>query len=88
MAADTFIEQHGCFKVDWCCLRAEACPQGYVDLKEIRILAVVGDERCENHLGRKGKGSFSLYIREGLVMPNFYPNWNKGKGKQVNIPVL
>jgi len=54
----------------------------------MRILAVVGDERCENHLGRKGKGSFSMYIREGLVIPNFGPNWIQEKGKQVNIPVL
>jgi len=54
----------------------------------IRILAVVGEKRCESHRGRKGKGSFSMEIREGLVMPNLGPNWTYGKGKQVNIPVL
>ncbi len=62
-------------KLDWCCVRIEACFEEHVDLILIRILAVVGYERCENHLGRKGKGSFSMYIREGLVIPKFYPNW-------------
>lgn len=47
-----------------------------MDLILKRILTVVGDERCENHLGLKGKGSFSMYIKEGLVIPNHSPNWN------------
>ena len=75
-------------KLDWRRARVEACLEGYVDLVLMRILAVVGDERCENHLGRKGKGSFSMYIREGLVIPKFDPNWIQVKGKLVNIPVL
>ena len=59
-----------------------------MDLIKIRILAVVGNERCESHRGRKGKGFFSMLIREELVIPNQYPNWMNEKGKQVNIPVL
>ena len=69
-------------------MRAEASLEGLVDLTVIRILAVVGDKRCENHRRRKGKGSFSMQIREGLVIPKFGPNWIQVKGKQVNIPVL
>ena len=45
-----------------------------MDLTLKRILAVVGDKRCENHLGVKGKGFFSMYIREELVTPNHYLN--------------
>ena len=75
-------------KLDWRCVGVEACLEGCVDPIPMRILAVVGDERCENHLGRKGKGSFSMYIREGLVIPKFGPNWIQVKGRRVNIPVL
>lgn len=59
-----------------------------MDLVEIRILVVVGDEHCEIQCGRKGKGSISLNVRNGLVMPKFGPNWVQVKGKLVNTPVL
>ena len=29
-----------------------------------------------------------MYIRKGLVIPKFGPNWIQVKGKQVNIPAL
>lgn len=57
--------------------------EGVVDLIEIRILAVVGNERCENHRGRKGKGFFSMLIREELVIPNRNPNWVMRKGNRL-----
>jgi len=69
-------------------MRVEGILEGILDLIVTRILAVVGNKWCASHHRRKGKGSFSMYIREGLVIPNFYPNWIKEKGKQVNIPVL
>ena len=50
--------------------RAEACLRGYVDLSGMRILAVVGSERCENQCHRKGKGSLTMQISQGLVDPN------------------
>ena len=54
-----------------------------VDLIGIRILAVVGNERCESHRGRKGKGFFSMLIREELVIPNLNPNWTMRKGSRL-----
>ena len=68
--------------------RAEAGPRGYVDRLEKRILAVVGAEKCKSHFRRKGKGSLAMQISQGLIDPNHTPNRRKGKGKQVNIPVL
>ena len=50
--------------------RAEACLRGYVDLSGMRILAVVGSEHCENQCHRKGKGSLTMQISQGLVDPN------------------
>ena len=62
------------YKVGRYRIRVEANSEELVDLILIRILTVVGDERCENHLGLKGKGFFSMYIREELVIPNFHLN--------------
>ena len=69
-------------------VRTEACSRGYVDLAGKRILVVVGSEHGENPCHRKGKGSLTMQISQGLVEPNQSPNWSNGKGKQVNIPVL
>ena len=51
-------------------VRAEACPRGCVDLMEMRILVVVGSEQSENLCHRKGKGSLTMQISQGLVGPN------------------
>ena len=59
-----------------------------VDLVEMKILAVVGSEQSENLCHRKGKGSLTMSISQGLVDPNQALNVSNGKGKQVNIPVL
>ena len=68
--------------------RAEACLKKYVDRLELRILAVVGTKHCENQCHRKGKGSLTMQISQGVIDPNQVHNSNNGKGKQVNIPVL
>ena len=49
---------------------------------------VVGSEQSENLCHRKGKGSLTIQISQGLVNPNPTHNSQLGKGKQVNIPVL
>ena len=55
----------------------------------MRILVIVGTERSENLRHRKGKGSFPMQIREGVVDPKRAPSWSVfAKGKPVNIPVL
>ena len=69
---------------DW----AEVCMKIYMDQFEKKILAVVGTEQCENHCHRKGKGSLTMQISQGLIGPNLIPNRKKRKGKQVKIPVL
>ena len=50
--------------------RVEACPRGFVDFVGMRILVVVGSEQSENLCHRKGKGSLTMYISQGLVDPN------------------
>ena len=55
---------------------------------EMKILAVVGLQQCENHCHRKGKGSLTMQISQGLVDPNLIPNRSLEKGKEVNIPLL
>ena len=59
-----------------------------LDRLEMRILAVVGSKQSENLCHRKGKGSLTMSINQGLVNPNCSHNLRNGKGKQVNIPVL
>lgn len=54
----------------------------------MKILAIVGTEYCENQYHRKGKGSLTMQISQGLVDPNCSSNRTNRKGKQVNIPVL
>ena len=49
---------------------------------------VVGAVQCENHCHRKGKGSLTMKISQGVIDPNLTPNRREGKGQQVNIPVL
>jgi len=66
----------------------EACLKRDVDRFEKRILVVVGTEQCEKHCHRKGKGSLTMQISQGVIDPNLAPNRSNGKGKQVNIPVL
>lgn len=71
---DTIIYTKYVYKVGRSKIRIEASSKELVDLILKRILVVVRDERCENHLGLKGKGFFSMYIREELVIPNFHLN--------------
>ena len=59
-AADTMVQTHGVCEVGRCLAGVEASLKGGVDLAGIRILAVVGVERCESHLPRRGKGSLPL----------------------------
>jgi hypothetical protein len=59
-----------------------------MDLIEKRMLAVVGSKQSESLCHRKGKGSLTTQIGQGLVDPNHAHNMSNGKGKQVNIPVL
>ena len=68
--------------------RAEASSRELVDLAEMKILAVVGSEQIENICHRKGKGSLTMFVSQGLVGPNHRPNWANGKGRTVNIPLL
>ena len=68
--------------------RQEARPRGRVDLAEMKILAVVGSEQLENSCHRKGKGSLTMFISQGLAGPNQSPSWAYGKGITVNIPLL
>ena len=44
--------------------------RGYMNRLEMKILAVVGSEYCENQYRRKGKGSLTMQISQGLVSPN------------------
>jgi hypothetical protein len=74
--------------VDWRPGWVEASARAGVDRLGMRILAVVRTERCENHRHRKGKGSLTMQISQGLIDPNRSRKSSKGKGKQVNIPVL
>ena len=67
---------------------AEACLKRCVDRLGMKILAVVGTEYCENQYRRKGKGSLTMQISQGVIDPNPSPNRRQGKGKQVNIPAL
>ena len=69
---------------DW----IEVCLRRCMDQSELRILAVVGAEQSENLCRRKGKGSLTMQISQGVIDPNQRPNRSYGKGKQVNIPVL
>ena len=59
-----------------------------MDRVEMKILAVVGTEQSEILCHRKGKGSLTMQISQGLADPNLHRNSAAGKGKQVNIPVL
>ena len=40
----------------------------------------------ENPLGRRGKGSSTMFVSRGLVDPKAFLNRERRKGKQVNIP--
>ena len=74
--------------IGWRFDRAEARSRECVDLSKMKILAEVGAEKSEKLFHRKGKGSLAMSISQGLVDPNHVQKLNKGKGKQVNIPVL
>jgi len=60
LAADTIVLAHGVSEVGRCLAGVEALLKGSVDPAGTRILAVVGVERCESHLPRRGKGSLPL----------------------------
>ena len=49
---------------------AEASSQEGVDHREMRILVRVGSEQSENLCHRKGKGSLTMSISQGLGGPN------------------
>ena len=49
---------------------AEACPRGYVDRAEMKILAIVRTKYCENQYHRKGKGFLTMNISQELVGTN------------------
>ncbi len=51
-------------------VRAKACLRGYVNLIEMKILVVVRSKQSENLCHRKGKGSLTMSISQGLVNPN------------------
>ena len=68
--------------------RAEAFSKGNVDLLEKKILVKVRTKQCENHCRRRGKGSLTMTISQGLVNPNLPHNLSDKKGKTVNIPLL
>ena len=67
---------------------AEACSRGCVDRAEMKILAIVRTKYCENQYHRKGKGSLTMEISQGLVGANQARNSSNGKEKTVNIPLL
>ncbi len=49
---------------------AEAFLRRDVDRVEMKILAIVRSEYCENQYHRKGKGSLTMEISQGLVGSN------------------
>ena len=49
---------------------AEAFSREDVDRVEMKILAIVRSEYCENQYRRKGKGSLTMEISQGLVGSN------------------
>jgi hypothetical protein len=67
--------------------RAEVSLREDMDLWEMRILVVVGSKQSENLCHWKGKGSLTMQFSQGLVDPNLVCKSNRGKGRQVNIPV-
>ena len=67
---------------------AKVCLRKCMNRVEMRILAVVGLQQSENLCHRKGKGSLTMQISQGLVDPNLFPNRFIEKGKEVNIPLL
>ncbi len=69
-------------------VRAKACLKEYVNLMKMKILVVVRSKQSETLCHRKGKGSLTMSISQGLVDPNCAHNLSYKKGKQVNIPVL
>ena len=71
-----------------CSVRDKAFPKGCVNRSELRILVKVRRKQSENLCHRKGKGSLTMKISQGLVSPNQAPNWCNGKGKKVKIPLL
>ena len=69
-------------------VRAKASSRGGVNRSGMRILVVVGPKCGENPHRRKGKGSLTMLISQGVFDPNRPRNVEDGKGKQVNIPVM
>ena len=51
-------------------VRAKAFSRESVNLIGMRILVVVGSEQSEILCHRKGKGSLTMQISQGLVDPN------------------
>jgi hypothetical protein len=57
-----------------------------MDRIRMRILVGVAAKSGENPLGRRGKGSSTMFVSRGLVDPKAFLNRERRKGKQVNIP--
>ena len=76
------------FMVDRRSVRAKASSRGVVNRSEMRILVVVGPKYGEKPYRRKGKGSLTMLISQGVFDPNCSRNVEDRKGKQVNIPVM
>jgi len=56
--------------VCWCIVRAEVIARAMVDLAVIIILAIVRTKWSESLYHRKGKGSLTMEISQGLVGSN------------------
>ena len=56
--------------VDRCMAWAEVSLRRGMDRVVIKILAIVRSEYCENQYHRKGKGSLTMEISQGLVGTN------------------
>jgi len=62
---------------------AEVFLKESMDRVVMRILAIVRTEYCENQYHRKGKGSLTMEISQGLVGSNHILNrikWEREKG--------
>ena len=54
--------------------RVEGFMRVNLDQLEMRILVVVGSKQSENLCRRRGKGSLTMSVSQGLVNPNLTRN--------------
>ena len=86
LVSETLAPAVNCGGVGERCGGAEAGSRGPVDPPETRILAVVAKKLGENPNRRRGKGSLSTVVRQGLGGPKAARNPSLSKGMPVNIP--